>query len=166
MLQWVPDLTSGDNNATNSKLLVDTVNMTHNQSSYQCIFKMGQGDSIISSVGTMTVVGKTETYIRNYVETAKLSLTDPLSIIISVDEICTTSITISLNTHSHPSCGEVSHNVTISGNVTFSHTVGSQYTIDGLQSDTLYNITVTSTHNGSIRILNKGVRTIIPVCKF
>ena len=33
-LQWVPDLTSGDNNATNSKLLVGPVNMTHNQSSY------------------------------------------------------------------------------------------------------------------------------------
>ena len=28
-LQWVPDLTSGDNNATNSKLLVGPVNMTH-----------------------------------------------------------------------------------------------------------------------------------------
>ena len=37
-LQWVPDLTSGDNNAPNSKLLVGPVNMTHNQSSYQCIF--------------------------------------------------------------------------------------------------------------------------------
>ena len=57
-LQWVPDLISGDNNATNSKLLVGPVNMTHNQSSYQCIFTMGQGGSVISSVGTMTVVGK------------------------------------------------------------------------------------------------------------
>ena len=57
-LQWVPDLTSGDNNATNSKLLVGPVNMTHNQSSYQCIFPRGLGGSIISSVGTMTVVGK------------------------------------------------------------------------------------------------------------
>ena len=57
-LQWVPDLTSGDNNATNSKLLVGPVNMTHNQSSYQCIFTMGQGGSVISSVGTITVVGK------------------------------------------------------------------------------------------------------------
>ena len=36
-LQWVPDLTSGDNNATNSKLVVGPVNMTHNQSSYQCV---------------------------------------------------------------------------------------------------------------------------------
>ena len=58
-LQWIPDITSGDNNGTNSKLLVGPVNMTHNQSSYQCIFTRGQGDSIISSVGTMTVVGKT-----------------------------------------------------------------------------------------------------------
>ena len=58
-LQWVPDLTSGDNNATNSKLLVGPVNMTHNQSSYQCIFTT-VGDSVISSVGTMTVVGKTK----------------------------------------------------------------------------------------------------------
>ena len=56
-LQWVPDLTSGDNNATNSKLLVGPVNKTHNQSSYQCIFTTLNG-SITSSVGTMTVVGK------------------------------------------------------------------------------------------------------------
>ena len=92
-----------------------------------------------------------------------MSLTDPLSVITNEEEICTTSVIISLNTHSHPSCGEVSHNVTISGNVVYPDTVGgSQYTIDGLQSDTLYNITVTSTHNGSIKILNKDVRTSIP----
>ena len=61
----------------------------------------------------------------------------------------------------------MSHNVIISGNVVYPDTVGgSMYTIDGLQSDTLYNITVTSTHNGSIRILNKDVRTIISSCKF
>ena len=58
-LQWVPDLTSGDNNATNSKLLIGPVNITHNQSSYQCNFPIGQGGSVISSVGTITVVGKT-----------------------------------------------------------------------------------------------------------
>ena len=61
----------------------------------------------------------------------------------------------------------MSHNVTISSNVVYPDTIGgSNYTIDGLQSDTLYNITVTSTYNGSIRILNKDVRTILPVCKF
>ena len=61
-LQWVPDLTSGDFNATNSKLLVGPVNMTHNQSSYQCIFNIVSLNglkSVMSSVGTMTVVGKT-----------------------------------------------------------------------------------------------------------
>ena len=84
-----------------------------------------------------------------------------------MEEICSTSITISLNTHSHPSCGEVSHNVAISSNVVYPDTVGgSMYTINGLQSDTLYNITVTSTHNGSIRILNKDAMTILPVCKY
>ena len=58
-LQWLPDLTSGDNNATNSKLLVGPVKKTHNQSSYQCIFTSPFSDDIISSTGTMTVVGKT-----------------------------------------------------------------------------------------------------------
>ena len=60
-LQWVPDITSGDNNSTNSKLLVGPVNMTHNQSSYQCIFTFASLNgltSVISSVGTMTIVGK------------------------------------------------------------------------------------------------------------
>ena len=61
-LQWVPDLTSGDNNATNSKLLVGPVNMTHNQSSYQCIFTIlilnSLPESVASNVGRLTVVGK------------------------------------------------------------------------------------------------------------
>ena len=57
-LQWLPDLTSGDNNAPNSKLLVGPVNVTYNQSSYQCVFRT-IGGSVISSVGTMTIVGKT-----------------------------------------------------------------------------------------------------------
>ena len=67
-LQWVPDLTSGDNNATNSKLLVGPVNMTHNQSSYQCIFRSQDG-LIVSNVGIMTVVGKAiniHSYIPSY----------------------------------------------------------------------------------------------------
>ena len=58
-LQWSPDLTSGNNNSPNSKLLVGPVNKIHNQSSYQCIFTSPFSDDIISSVGTMTVVGKT-----------------------------------------------------------------------------------------------------------
>ena len=62
-LQWLRDLTSGDNNGTNSKLLVGPVNITYNQSSYQCIFPRGQSDSVISSVGIMTVVGKATIHI-------------------------------------------------------------------------------------------------------
>ena len=56
-LQWSPDLTSGDNNSPNSKLLVGPVNKTHNQSSYQCIVATLSG-AIISSIGTLTVMGK------------------------------------------------------------------------------------------------------------
>ena len=57
-LQWLFDETSGDNNAPNSKLLVGPVNKTHNQSSYQCVIPTTRS-LIISSVGTITVVGKT-----------------------------------------------------------------------------------------------------------
>ena len=78
-----------------------------------------------------------------------------------MDEICTTSITISLNTYSHSACGDVSHNVTISGNVIYPVTInGSKYTIDNLQNDTLYNITVTSKYNnGSRKLSTQSVNT-------
>ena len=56
-LQWLPDLTSGDKNASYSKLLVGPVSKTHNQSSYQCFIRSTSG-SIMSSIGTMTVVGE------------------------------------------------------------------------------------------------------------
>ena len=84
-----------------------------------------------------------------------------------MDEICTTSIIISLNTHSHPACENVFHNVTISGNLIYPDSAdGSKYTIDGLQSDTLYNITVTSTYNSGSRIVYRSVRTSLPKRKF
>ena len=87
-------------------------------------------------------------------------VTDPPSVIINVIEICTSSIIISLNAHSHPACGDVSYNVTISDNVVYPDTVdGSTYTIDEIQSDTLYNITVTSTYNNGSRIVYQSVRT-------
>ena len=63
-LQWSLDLTSGENNAPNSKLLVGPVNKTYNQSSYQCIIPTISG-RIISSVGTMTVVGKANNNCSN-----------------------------------------------------------------------------------------------------
>ena len=60
-LQWVVDFDSGINNATNSRLLVGPVNMTHNQSSYQCMFTIireGGLYNLMSSVGTVAVLGK------------------------------------------------------------------------------------------------------------
>ena len=58
-LQWLPDINNGNNNAPNSQLLVGPVNMTLNQSSYQCMFRILGPVSIMSSVGTITVVGET-----------------------------------------------------------------------------------------------------------
>ena len=63
-LQWLPDLTSGDNNAPNSKLLVGPVNKTHNQSSYQCVINILRGP-VISSVGTIIIVGKSNNNYDN-----------------------------------------------------------------------------------------------------
>ena len=61
-LRWSPDLSSGYSNSPNSKLLVSPVNMAHNQSSYQCIIASISG-SIVSSEGTLTVVGKTAMHV-------------------------------------------------------------------------------------------------------
>ena len=85
---------------------------------------------------------------------------------INVDKICTTSITISLNTYSHPTCGNVSHNVTISGNVIYPDTInGSKYTIDNLHSDTLYNIIVTSLYNYGSRTFTRSMNTSSSTCQ-
>ena len=168
-LQWLPDLTSGTNTSPNSKLLIGPVNNTHNQSSYQCVIDTGLLDPSISEVGTITVVGKTTCYyllLTLKLTYASFHVTGPPSVMINVDEICTTSITILLNTYSHPACGDVSHNVTISGNVIYPDTInGSKYTIDNLQNDTLYNITVTSMNNSGSRTLTQSVNTFLPKCK-
>ena len=88
---------------------------------------------------------------------------------INVDKNCTTSITISLNTYSHPACGDVSLtdcNVTISGNVIYPDTInGSKYTIDNLHSDTLYNVTVTSMYNSDLRTTAQSVNTSSSKCQ-
>ena len=52
-LVWVPDLTSGPNNASGSVLVVGPVDESFNQSSYQCIFS-----ARMSETGTITVAGK------------------------------------------------------------------------------------------------------------
>jgi len=58
-LRWLPDLTSRVNYAPNSKLLVGPVNITHNQSSYQCSIPVNGNNPLTNSIGIMTVVGKT-----------------------------------------------------------------------------------------------------------
>ena len=88
-----------------------------------------------------------------------------------MDEICTSSIIISFSTHNHPACGAATYNVTISDNVIYQdidhmHDGGFNYTIDELQSNTLYNITVTSTYSSGSRIVYRSVRTSLPNRKF
>ena len=83
-----------------------------------------------------------------------------------MDEICITSINISLIVDNHPACEDVLHSVTISDNVV-NPDGDSQYFIDGLKSDTLHNITVTSTYNyNGFKIFNRSVRTSSPKCKY
>ena len=92
-----------------------------------------------------------------------LLLTDPLSVTINVDEICITSITISLNNYNHSVCGNVSYYVTVSGNITYpDNSSGSKFTINELQSNTQYNIVVISRYNNSFRTFNKSVITLFP----
>ena len=62
-LKWIPDLSSGEDHAPNSKLIIGPVNSTHNQSSYQCFFETLQG-TVTSSIATITALGKEDTYIR------------------------------------------------------------------------------------------------------
>ena len=53
-LEWLPDF----NNSNNSRLVIDSVNKMYNQSSFQCIIPSANGNSIISTIGFLTVVGK------------------------------------------------------------------------------------------------------------
>ena len=55
-LQYITDLSSGMNTSPNSRLLVGPVDETDNQSSYQCIFNIGD-DVFESSIGTLIVTG-------------------------------------------------------------------------------------------------------------
>ena len=63
-LRWVVNQINATS-SPNSRLMFGPVNMTHNQSSYQCVFTIStpingliQRQSVKSSIGTLTVVGK------------------------------------------------------------------------------------------------------------
>ena len=72
-----------------------------------------------------------------------------------------------MKTLSHLACGEVSHIVTISDNVVLHSDDDSKYFIDGLESNTLHNITVAFTYNNNgSRIFNQSVRTSSSKCKY
>jgi len=62
-LQWIPDLTTGENDAPNSVLRVGPVNETYNQSTYQCVFEVANNSDINSTIGTLTVAGECAVYV-------------------------------------------------------------------------------------------------------
>ena len=53
-LEWMPDF----NNSNNSRLVIDSVNKMYNQSSFQCIIPSADGNNIVSTIGYLTVAGK------------------------------------------------------------------------------------------------------------
>jgi len=57
-LFWVADLTSRESTSPNSFLTIGPVDKTFNQSSYQCSFQLDNQTSIISKVGTVTLIGE------------------------------------------------------------------------------------------------------------
>ena len=63
LCQWFkigPDLSSGEDHAPKSELIIGPVNSTHNQSSYQCFFDFFEilQSTVTSGIGTITVLGK------------------------------------------------------------------------------------------------------------
>ena len=64
-LEWIPDLVDPNN----SVLRVGPVDGTDNQSSYQCIISTILSGTVVSSVGTLTVLGEVYVYfIAHYVK--------------------------------------------------------------------------------------------------
>ena len=57
-LYWVPDWTNKVNKSINSFLSIGPVDITLNQSSYQCSFQLDDHTTIKSKVGTITLFGK------------------------------------------------------------------------------------------------------------
>ena len=67
-LRWVPDLDSGINNASNSKLLFGPVSKTDNQTSFQCFFVNSRNQFFATSnIGIITVVGKMKISVKFFI---------------------------------------------------------------------------------------------------
>ncbi|XP_065916201.1 uncharacterized protein [Dysidea avara] len=120
-LEWIADPFNGNN----SVLRVGPVDGTDDQSPFQCSFILLRGGSVLSTMGTLTVL-------------------DPPSLTnIIVEDTGTTFITISwIST----SVGSVNYIISLSSStddVIMSHiTNNTQYTINGLTSNTSYRISV------------------------
>ena len=56
-LQWVLDVSSGNDSSPNSKLVVGPVGEEHDQSTYQCSIGLSGEPTIYSNIQTLTVNG-------------------------------------------------------------------------------------------------------------
>ena len=65
-LRWIPDWTTGGNDAPNSVLRVGPVREFYDQSTYQCVFEVANNSDIDSTIGTLTVVGECAVYVCKY----------------------------------------------------------------------------------------------------
>ncbi|XP_065915845.1 adhesion G protein-coupled receptor L4-like isoform X2 [Dysidea avara] len=135
-LVWIPDLTSGPNNAQSSILVVGPVDETYNQSSYQCIFAT-TGGNISSSMGTITVAGPPST--------------PSVNVYISNPNGCL-NITFTWNSvNSDPVCGSVLYEVTVSTpNSVVLFTDETSYFFDIFRYNTRYNITVVGRNDAGV----------------
>ena len=61
-LQWIPDLTTGGNDAPHGVLRVGPVDETFHLSTYQCVFLVSNNPDINSTIGTLTVAGECALY--------------------------------------------------------------------------------------------------------
>ena len=63
-LKWIPDLTTGGNDAPNGVLRVYEVGETYiNQSTYRCVFEVANNSDINSTIGALTVAGECAVYV-------------------------------------------------------------------------------------------------------
>ena len=87
--------------------------------------------------------------------------------------VCAASvaISISLNTYSHPACGDVSHSAYMtwneSGTILIPIKVNdSVYEFTGLSTQTEYNMTVVIINNNNFRKFKKSVKTLVSKCTY
>ena len=100
---------------------------------------------------------------------ASSCLTDVPSANMRIDDVCTTSITLSLAVYGHSACNFSLHvNLTLSDTAISPVSINdSTYQFDGLAANTRYNFTVSLIYSTSnFIVFNGSVDTLTSKCKF